>query len=136
MQEWGLAGCFLICFLSATIVPFPSEAAVLYFIYSGYEPLMVLFVASLGNTLGGLTNYALGYFGRKLLRKKERQKGENWINRFGIWSALFSWLPFVGDPILILLGYYKTNFWKVAFLSAFGKTLRYLLLIYGFATPG
>ncbi len=136
MEEWGLAGCFLICFLSATIIPFPSEAAVLYFLHSGYEPLIILFVASLGNTLGGLTNYTLGYFGRKLLKQKERQKGENWINRFGIWSALFSWLPFIGDPILILLGYYKTNFWKVALLAAFGKTVRYLLLIYGFAAPG
>lgn len=133
MEEWGLIGCFLICFLSATIIPFPSEAAVLYFLHSGFEPLLILLVASFGNTLGGLTNYALGYFGRKILQRTEQRKGENWINRFGIWSALFSWLPFVGDPILIILGYYKTNFWKVAGLTAFGKTMRYLVLICGFA---
>ena len=133
MEEWGLIGCFLICFISATVIPFPSEAAVLYFVHSGYEPWLILFLASLGNTLGGLTNYALGYFGRKIMQKKEQQKGESWIKRFGIWSALFSWLPFIGDPILILLGYYKTPFWKVAGFTAFGKTTRYFLLIYGFS---
>lgn len=129
MFEYGLFGLFLICFLASTIVPFPSEAAILLFLNSeGASPASVLIVASLGNCLGGSTNYILGYYGRKFLSKKRLLKSESLIQRYGFWTALLSWVPIIGDPLLVVLGIYKVSVWKTLTLMCIGKIVRYLAL--------
>ncbi|MNE15691.1 Inner membrane protein YqaA [compost metagenome] len=129
MFEYGLPGLFLICFLASTIIPFPSEAAILLFLNSGeYSPGSILIAASLGNCLGGSTNYLLGYFGRKLLSKKQFLKSESLIQRYGFWTALLSWVPIIGDPLLVVLGVYKVSVWKTLTLMCIGKIARYLIL--------
>ena len=55
--------------------------------------------------------------------KLEKQK--RYVDRFGVWLALVSWLPFVGDLFSIALGFYKTNPWLTAMLMLVGKTLRF-----------
>jgi membrane protein YqaA with SNARE-associated domain len=88
--EWGLLGLFLVCFLASTIIPFPSEASLLFFLNSeNYSPTSILLVASLGNCLGGCTNYLLGYYGRKILSKKQLLKSESLVQRYGFWIAFF-----------------------------------------------
>nr|WP_294859117.1 YqaA family protein [uncultured Fluviicola sp.] len=129
--EWGLFGLFLVCFLASTIIPFPSEATLLFFLNSeSYSPLSILVVASLGNCLGGCTNYLLGYYGRKILGKKQFLKSELFVQRYGSWTALFSWLPIIGDPILIVLGVYRVSFWKTMTLMSLGKVVRYLIVFW------
>lgn len=129
--EWGLLGLFLVCFLASTILPFPSEASVLFFLQAGdYAPGWIILTASLGNCLGGSTNYVLGYFGRKTLSKKQFLKSEAWVQRYGYWTALFSWLPVIGDPLLILLGVYRVSFWKTMSFMCFGKIARYLVVFW------
>ncbi|EAK5593864.1 DedA family protein, partial [Campylobacter jejuni] len=56
-------GLFMVCFLSSTLLPLASEAFVLGFIKLDFTPNLVLIVATLGNTLGSLSTYALAYFG-------------------------------------------------------------------------
>ncbi|EGI1607687.1 DedA family protein, partial [Campylobacter jejuni] len=56
-------GLFMVCFLSSTLLPLASEAFVLGFIKLDFNPNLVLIVATLGNTLGSLSTYALAYFG-------------------------------------------------------------------------
>ncbi len=59
----GYIGLFLTAFLAATIVPFSSEALLLGMEVSGeFEAIGLLAVASLGNTLGAVTNWFLGRF--------------------------------------------------------------------------
>jgi membrane protein YqaA with SNARE-associated domain len=129
--EWGLVGLFLVCFLASTIIPFPSEATLLFFLNEGtYSSFSILMVASLGNCLGGSTNYLLGYSGRKILSKKQLLKSESLIQRYGFWTALFSWLPIIGDPLLIVLGAYRVSFWKMMGLMSLGKVVRYLLVFW------
>lgn len=129
MIEWGLIGLFVMCFLASTIVPFPSEATLLFFLNSGtYSPVSVLIVASLGNCLGGSTNYLLGYYGRKILAKKQLLRSESLVQRYGFWTALFSWLPVIGDPLLVVLGVYRVSFWKTMGLMSLGKIARYLIV--------
>lgn len=128
--DWGLFGLFVICFISSTIIPFPSEAAVIYFLSSDESAAIVLLIATLGNSLGGSTNYFLGKFSRKLTSKKH-PKAEQLVQRFGSWSAIFAWLPFIGDPIMIVLGYYKTPIIATFVLMTLGKGIRYLVLYWG-----
>lgn len=135
MIEWGLIGLFGLCFLASTIVPFPSEATLLFFLNSGdYSPLSVLVVASLGNCLGGSTNYLLGYYGRKMLGKKQLIRSESLVRRYGFWTALFSWVPVIGDPLLVLLGIYRVSFWKTMTLMSLGKVVRYLVVFWAYLT--
>lgn len=135
MIEWGLIGLFGMCFLASTILPFPSEATLLFFLDSGsYSPVSVLLVASLGNCLGGSTNYLLGYYGRKMLGKKQLMRSEHLVQRYGFWTALFSWLPVIGDPLLVVLGIYRVSFWKTMSLMSLGKIVRYLVVFWAYLT--
>jgi membrane protein YqaA with SNARE-associated domain len=133
--EVGYLGLFVVCFLSATILPLTSEGVLIAFLLSGGEPLTALLVATSGNVLGGSTNYFLGRIGEpKWLRKlgvKETRilRFENWVKRYGVWTALLSWVPIVGDPLTIALGFFRANWWWVFLLMLIGKFLRYLLLV-------
>ena len=75
-----------------------------------------LAIATVGNWLGGLTSYWIGWLGRwdwierwfKVKREKlEQQKGH--VDRYGVWLALFTWLPIVGDLFAIALGFYRVR---------------------------
>jgi membrane protein YqaA with SNARE-associated domain len=133
--EAGYLGLFVVCFLSATILPLTSEGVLIAFLLSGGEPITALLVATSGNVLGGSTNYFLGRIGEpKWLRKlgvKETRilRFENWVKRYGVWTALLSWVPIVGDPLTIALGFFRANWWWVFLLMLLGKFLRYLLLV-------
>lgn len=130
-ESLGLLGLFSICFLAATILPFSSEVVFLWFLHeSSYSTSEVLLVASLGNCLGGLSNYLLGYFGNKLFKPKKEGKAFIFAQKYGFVSAFFSWLPFIGDPMLVALGFLKAPFWKTVILMCLGKVLRYGVLCY------
>ncbi|MES2589903.1 MAG: YqaA family protein [Bacteroidota bacterium] len=132
-ESYGLIGLFLICFLAATILPFSSELILLYFLsLEQFDPLTLLLIASLGNCLGGTTNYFLGYYGNKIFLKKVNFQNKFLIQfqKYGFYGAFFSWIPFIGDPLLIALGFLKTALWLTFFFMCFGKILRYAVLIY------
>ena len=139
--ELGYLGMFLSAFLAATILPFSSDVIYGIMLLSNYDPVLTTTMASLGNWLGGMSSYYLGFIGywawiEKYWRVK-KQKVEEWrakLARFGSWPALITWLPIIGDPIAIALGFLKLNVYKVAILMLIGKTLRYvtigLIIIY------
>lgn len=126
MIGWGLIGLFSSCFLSATILPFPSEVTFIYFLQSDYSAWIVLLVATIGNSLGGITNYYIGALGHKMLQKNKRNsKAYQVIERFGVWAALGAWLPFIGDPIMLGLGFFQIKKTPTFILMTLGKFIRY-----------
>lgn len=134
-DELSFIGLFAGCFLSATIIPFASEAFVIAMLFSGFDPASVVIIASLGNWLGGLSNYLLGRLadlssvqGRFRIKQSRLEQFRNWIEKYGTWVALVTWLPVLGDPLTIVLGFFRISFWKVAVLSFIGKFLRYVVL--------
>jgi len=136
-MEWGLLGLFLASFLAATILPFSSEAVLLGMAAMGGEPLALLLVATLGNTLGGLTNYGIGRWipSERLARRTgiDPLKAERWKGfgrRYGSWAALLCWLPVIGDPIALALGLVRSSFIPTAVLMALGKAGRYAVLLW------
>lgn len=130
---------FVVSFLSATILPLGSEGLLLYFANDPALSVLSLWGwASLGNTLGGLTNWFLGlyllkYEGEKWfpIKPKTRHKAERFFNRYGIWSLLFTWLPVVGDGIALVSGVLRTPIWYFLPLVLLGKAARYALILWG-----
>lgn len=56
-----LAGLFAVAFVAATILPAQSEAALVALLVLGDQsPVLLLFVATLGNVLGAVVNWLLG----------------------------------------------------------------------------
>ena len=133
--ELGYLGLFITCFLAATILPIASEVFLITMLAVKYDPLSSLLIASSGNTLGSYLNFGIGYIGNPEWLKKLRVKQktiESWkasIQKYGVWLALLSWLPIVGDIIGIALGFFRANiFWSFIFM-AIGKFIRYLVVI-------
>lgn len=129
---WGLPGLLFGCFLSATVLPFPSEALVLYFLSKHENVWIVVLLSTIGNAFGGITTYYLGRAGNQWKKVRETGKAYRLVQKLGPFSALFSWLPIIGDAILLLLGYYKAPAPWTLSLMTFGKFLRYLILAWAF----
>lgn len=134
--EWGLWGLFLASFLAATILPFSSEAVLAAMALGSWSGQSLLIVASVGNTLGGMTNYAIGrWIPEQRLFKRLRvdpAKAERWrntIRRHGPWTASLCWLPVIGDVIAIALGLFRAPLVSSAALMFIGKAVRYAVIL-------
>ncbi len=135
LLEPGYLGMFFSAFLAATVLPFSSDIIYGLMLLNQYDPFWTTVMASLGNSLGGMSSYFLGYFGYWVFIEKylqvKKAKVEAWqekVARFGSWPALITWLPVIGDPIAIALGFFKLNVYKVAVLMLIGKSLRYITI--------
>lgn len=130
MSEWlSYAAMFSSSFLSATLLPGSSEALLVGLLLTGKVSVTVLIViAALGNTLGGLTNIVIG----RLFPLKSQGRWHNtataWLHRMGPAALLFSWLPVIGDLLCVLAGWLRFAWLPMVIFLAIGKTLRYLVL--------
>ena len=132
--EWGYIGLFIASFLGATIIPFSSELVFSLLIIKGYDFNLSLLVATTGNWLGGLSSYFLGRLGKwstleKYFRLKKEKivKFKTNIDKWGSLLAFFCWLPIIGDPIAVGLGFFRTNYLLVAIWMFIGKLIRYIV---------
>ena len=115
--DYGYWGLFLASFLAATILPFSSEIVFTTLLYTiNFDAWTCSSAATIGNWLGGMTSFGLGWLGRtdqveRWLRISDEKvaKIEPYIKRMGNWLALFCWLPFVGDVIAVALGFARTS---------------------------
>jgi membrane protein YqaA with SNARE-associated domain len=132
--EWGYLGLFIASFLGATLIPFSSELVFSLLIIKGYDFNLSLLVATTGNWLGGLSSYFLGRLGKWStlekyfkLKKEKIVKFKTNIDKWGSLLAFFCWLPVIGDPIAVGLGFFRTNYILVAMWMFIGKFIRYIL---------
>lgn len=136
LVELGYFGLFIGAFLAATILPFSSEVILTSLLLSGADPVICLIIATIGNSLGGVTNYIIGRLGNlKWLLKlgmpiEKLQRLESISKRYGHWLAFFAWIPFIGDPLTLSLGYFRVKIFPFIILMTFGKFLRYLAIVY------
>lgn len=125
---------FISAFLSATLLPFGSEALLIYNISVGYDIYLLLFFATLGNSLGSILNYYLGLKGeeylieKKLLKEKYIDISKRYFDKYGFLSILFAWVPIIGDPITFIAGVLKYDFKKFVILIIISKFSRYLFI--------
>ena len=127
--EAGLATLFAAAFVSATVLPANSEI-VLLAVVKGYPERLwtAVAVATVGNTLGGLTTYGIG---RLLPQKRlppERQLAP--VRRWGAWALLLSWVPIVGDALCAAAGWLRVPLGRATAAIALGKAARYVVVAY------
>lgn len=138
LPEYGLSTVFLVALLSATLLPMGSEPAVVGLIQ--LNPALfwpTIFVATVGNTLGGCINWWMGYGAQKAIDKKRATPMHNpralqWLQRFGPKACFLSFLPIVGDPLTAVAGWLRFSFWECAAWMALGKFLRYVVMTWLF----
>jgi len=142
-QDYGIIGLFLNSLLSATAIPLPTEILTSALLIGGENVFLVGFVLGLGSIIGGVLNYFIGFGGNKLvnkLRKNKKgkevseKKGNKLLDKFG-WGAIFfaSWLPVIGDFILISAGAKKMKFTKFMAFMVSGKMVKTIVVVSGFA---
>jgi membrane protein YqaA with SNARE-associated domain len=119
---WAL---FASSFLAATLLPGGSEfvlAGVLHFDPQHYWPALA--IATLGNTLGGMSSYLIG----RIIPQRAELKGLEWVKRYGSPALLAAWVPIIGDPLCVAAGWLRINPWLSALFMAIGKFARYLAI--------
>ncbi len=135
--EWGYFGLFVASFLAATIVPFSSEVVFSALVYGGLNAWECVFIATLGNWLGGMTSYYIGRLGKlewieKYFHIKKEKVDEFTLkfNHYGDWFVFFSFVPFIGDVIAVAAGFFRGKWWIVAIAMLAGKFFRYVIWMY------
>ena len=91
--------------------------------------MLAVAVATLGNTLGGMTSYLLG----RMIPNRADSRAIIWLHRYGYWALLFSWIPLFGDALCVGAGWLRFNPYVSLVLFAVGKLFRYLLVAGGWA---
>ena len=138
-QEWGLLGLFLLSLLASTIIPLGSEWLLLVLVHRAVnlgEVMNLVLVAVIGNSLGGIFNFYIGYLGRVAAKdqvltslKIQYAKINTHIQRHGAKTTFFGWLPWVGDPIVVLSGLTAVPFIPFLFYSTLGRAVRYIFVV-------
>ena len=127
---------FLSAFGAATLLPLQSEAVLVgLLLQAKHSAYLLLVVATVGNVLGSCVNW---YLGLRIERFKDKKwfpvsgknmlKAEKIYQKYGFWSLLLSWTPIIGDPITLIAGLMKENFWRFLFIVSIAKTGRYVFI--------
>ena len=121
----SLSALFISSFLAATLLPGGSEAVLFGVLKLRPELLwMALSVATLGNTLGGMSSYLIG----RLIPPTKPIKGLASVQRWGSPALLLSWVPVIGDPLCVAAGWLRLSIgWSILFI-ALGKFARYAVI--------
>jgi membrane protein YqaA with SNARE-associated domain len=137
----SLLSLFLSSLLAATLLPGGSEA-VLFAVIKAYPESLwsALIVATLGNTLGGMVTFGMGWLlpqrkgGSKAAGQPpaysssvqaQQLKHVEKVRRYGTPALLFAWAPLIGDALCLAAGWLRLNWWQAALFMAIGKFARY-----------
>ena len=135
LQEHGLIGLFASALISSTLLPGGSEVVLLYLAtQTGENHGALWFVATLGNSIGGIITMAMGWwlarrFPNKALDEKKHKRALSHVRRWGSSSLLLSWLPIIGDPLCFVAGWLKMPLFYCVVFIVIGKAARYGLLL-------
>ncbi len=136
LQSLGLLGLFIGSFLAATIIPFSSDILFVGALATTKRTAACLIAATLGSWIGSLVTYEMGRLGKwewieKWLKisPDKLEKQHRFIVKYGVWLALVAWLPFVGDVMVLGLGFYRTQRLWTYLLLLIGKFLRYMFWV-------
>jgi membrane protein YqaA with SNARE-associated domain len=119
-------------FLAGSLVPLPSEAILIALIALGRGAPAMVAVAAAANSLGGALLFFLGRSGRAWtdahVKREHLERARRHFLRFGPALLLLSWVPVLGDAIVLAAGAFRVR-WRVALpLLAAGKGARYAVV--------
>lgn len=124
------AGLFLWSFLAATLLPIGSELVLVALVRAEERMFLPVLVATLGNYLGACTTYwiarrAVQAFGKDEQEAAQQTRASRLLRRYGQPVLLFSWVPIVGDALVVVAGGMGMPFIRFSLWTAFGKAARY-----------
>ena len=124
-ESASLLSLFASSFLAATLLPGGSEA-VLFAVLKAYPESLwtALAVATLGNTLGGMVSFGMGW----LLPQTQQLKHVEKVRKYGTPVLLLSWVPLIGDALCLAAGWLRLNPWQALLYIAIGKFARYWVI--------
>ncbi len=151
LPQYGLSTLFVVAFVSATLLPMGSEPALVGLLHLNPDLFWpAIFVATVGNTLGGMLNWWMGYGAHGAVEKlrhgheaadrnaevsalasaksRAHLRALDWLKRLGPKACLLSWLPVIGDPLCAVAGWLRLPFWPCVVYMAIGKFLRYVTM--------
>ena len=129
-------GLFLSALIAATMLPMQSEVVLVGLLALGDQPVWALIaVATAGNVLGAVINWVLGRYIEHFrdrrwfpLRESQLDRFQRMYHRWGRWSLLLSWAPFVGDPLTVIAGVLREPLWSFTLIVLIAKLGRYLVV--------
>lgn len=143
LQAWlgpeaGLWGLFFSALLSATVLPGSSEV-VMTALVTAYPALVwnAFGVALAGNVLGSLLTFWMGHGARQGYERLQRVRVDmngpqvRRLRRWGPPALFLSFLPLVGDALVLAAGWLRMPWWQSLLWIAAGKATRYLALVLG-----
>ncbi|MFH1056414.1 MAG: VTT domain-containing protein [Candidatus Micrarchaeota archaeon] len=134
LQSYGLAGLFIVLFLSASLLPFPSEPVLILALklWSAEQIFLVTLIAS---TLSASINYIVGLKGIHVFLvqrdPKGEKKAEKWFEKYG-WPVLLAspWIPFIGDLIPVVAGTLGMNWKKFLVIILAGRAIKTIAVLW------
>ena len=122
----SLLSLFISSFLAATLLPGGSEAA-LFAVIKIYpeSSWLALVIATIGNTLGGMVTFAMGW----LLPQTQQLRHVDKLRRYGAPMLLLAWVPLIGDALCLAAGWLRLNWWQASLFMALGKSFRYTVIV-------
>ncbi|MBP3408467.1 MAG: DedA family protein [Bacteroidaceae bacterium] len=136
LKDYGYVGMGIMAFLAGTVLPIASEVLLVFFLGAGLNAVGLTLSATVGNVLGGITCFLFGYLAKKervqaffRIPDRRMRRADRLIDKYGYWTAFFSFVPAIGEVFLVALGIMRASKTKVFVLMALGKLLRYSLIV-------
>lgn len=136
MIDWGYLGLFVSAVLAGSVIPFSSELVMIALVKVGLNPTMCVLLATLGNTIGGMTCYYMGHLGNVVwiekyfkVKKEKIDRMQRFLQGKGALMGFFAFLPFVGSAVAIALGFMRSNVWLTTLSMLTGKLVRYAVMM-------
>ncbi|VUS95495.1 Inner membrane protein YqaA [Klebsiella pasteurii] len=125
----SLISLFASSFLSATLLPGNSEVVLIAMLLAGVsQPWLLVLIAIIGNSLGGVTNVILGRLFPLRKTSRWQEKASGWLRCYGAAALLLSWAPVIGDLLCLLAGWMRISWGPVLFFLCLGKAIRYIVV--------
>ena len=129
LSSVGLPAIFVVAFVSATIFPMATEPVLFGFVKLNPDMFwLAIVVATIGNTLGGMVTYFMGYGAHELLAHDKPPAHLRWLQRLGAPVLLLSWVPLIGDALCAMAGWLKLAWKPVLLWMAAGKLIRFVVM--------
>jgi len=136
-MEWlinlGYVGLFIGCCLAGSFIPVSSDVFLIGMLLAGGNAWACLIIGTIGYWIGSMTSYGIGWAGKlewlerfKVKKEKIEHQKKN-IDKYGVWIALFAWIPIFGSITIFTLGFYKVKPKAAATLMLIGCFLRFLI---------
>lgn len=128
-----LLGLFYISAFSTLFFVFlPAEIPFIYYIMLDYNPVIIISIAVVGNTIGLMADYYMGrLLGQGLMQKLLKEKYEKWmkwVERWGGSMIVFgNAIPFPIEPISVVIGALKYPSKKFLMWSIVGRVIKFIL---------